>query len=129
MNIQAISSTGISSSSCPAPTIAPTVAPAAPATYAEFLKNTIRKGTYQLYNKSAFGGATTGLTFTREVDFFNILIHLLNSHFLSKPSKAAIAATSKGCHRFIQTYTDLQTFLFFPTPRYLATISMRPSSN
>jgi hypothetical protein len=96
-----------------------------PQTYAEFLKNTIRKGKFLLHSKSSFGGATCELTFTREPDFFNILIHILNSHFLPNQSLASISATCSGCNHFIRTYNDFQrhprdiSVLYHPTvPRH-----------
>jgi hypothetical protein len=77
-----------------------------PQSYAEFLKNTIRRGKYLLHSKSSFGGASSSLTFTRELDFFNILIHILNSNLLCPPSIRALSATCSGCAQFINTYFD-----------------------
>jgi hypothetical protein len=84
------------------------IPPAQTSSYAEFLRQTIEKGKLLLHNKSSFGGATKHLTFTRDPDFFNILIHVLNSQFLSKPSLASISATCLGCNQFIKTYIDFQ---------------------
>jgi hypothetical protein len=106
--------------------MAPTNTPPVQAqTYADFLRNTIAKGKYMLHNKSFFGGATEKLTFTRETDFFNILIHLLNSQLLSTECTNSLALTCSGCHRFITTFLDYQrhprdiTVLHHPTvPRH-----------
>ena len=76
--------------------------------YAEFLRNTITKGKNLLHSRFSFGGASKRLSFTRDPDFYNILIHLLNSNLLSNPSIISISATCSGCNRFIKTYVDFQ---------------------
>jgi hypothetical protein len=73
--------------------------------YAEFLKSTVTRGKLLLHS-SAFGGATSTISFTRDPDFFNVLIHLLKSRVLSKKSIDNISQMCKGCDRFITTFFD-----------------------